>query len=581
MSRRPLPLFIALLAVGVLLGAGSAESQAGRGTRADSARKAATSAAQQDSAMGAPVVFGGDTLFYLRARFGAFTPGERAAAVSQRLALLAPAIGSGADSIVVLDSDSGTQLTVGQQVLMTVLDADIETTRTATHAARAATAHAYAEAITREARTYAASHSSRALIQGIAYAAAVLVALLVIFAGISWLFKRSYDALARQRIALPAVRIQRLELLSAKRMEAMLTMLARLLRVIVTLTLLYVALSLILSFFPYTAGYASRIIEYTIAPIRQAGHAFLTYLPDLFTIVVIVIITRYLIKLLASIFRALEVGAITINGFYQDWATPTYKLVRTLVIVFAAVLMFPHLPGSSSDAFKGISVFLGVLVSLGSSGAVSNMVAGVVLTYTRAFQVGDRVQIGDTTGDVTQRTLLVTRVVTIKNVEVTIPNSSVLSSHALNFSRLASTTGVILHTTVTIGYDAPWRRVHELLLAAADATTDALKSPKPFVLQTSLDDFYVSYQLNFYTDKPARMAMIYAEVHQKIQDAFNEGGVEITSPHFRALRDGNQVAIPESYLPGSYRAPAFRVALQPDGGESTNGDTLPVTPPAS
>ena len=177
----------------------------------------------------------------------------------------------------------------------------------------------------------------------------------------------------------------------------------------------------------------------------------------------------------------------------------------------------------------------------------------------RPFQDGDRVKIADTVGDVVGRTLLVTRIRTIKNVDITIPNSMVLSSHLINFSSVAREHGLILHTSITIGYDAPWKTVHALMIAAAKATTHILEKPEPFVLQTSLDDFYVTYEINAYTDQANKQATIYAELHQNIQDKFNEGGVEIMSPHYANIRDGNQVTIPEQYLPKSYRAPGIRI----------------------
>jgi small-conductance mechanosensitive channel len=175
--------------------------------------------------------------------------------------------------------------------------------------------------------------------------------------------------------------------------------------------------------------------------------------------------------------------------------------------------------------------------------------------------MGDRVRIGETVGDITEKTLLVTRVRTIKNVEITIPNGTVLSSQVVNFTTLAAEHGLILNTTVTIGYDAPWARVHELLIEAARRTEHILSEPAPFVLQTALNDFYVSYELNAYTDRPDVMAATYSQLHQHIQDAFNEGGVEIMSPHYGALRDGNATTIPAAHLPADYRAPAFRVAV--------------------
>ncbi len=213
-----------------------------------------------------------------------------------------------------------------------------------------------------------------------------------------------------------------------------------------------------------------------------------------------------------------------------------------------------------------------MLFSLGSTSAVANIVAGTILTYTRAFRVGDRIQIADTTGDVVEKTLLATRVQTIKNELITVPNAMVLGSHITNFS--AGSTGgraLILHTTVTIGYDAPWRNIHELLIAAALRTEGILKEPAPFVLQTALDDFYVHYEINGYTGQPAQMAVTYAQLRQNIQDSFNDAGVEIMSPHFSSLRDGNRKAIPDPYLPGAYAAPSFRVTNPRSGPAAAGG----------
>jgi small-conductance mechanosensitive channel len=247
-------------------------------------------------------------------------------------------------------------------------------------------------------------------------------------------------------------------------------------------------------------------------------------------------------------------------------AKPTYQLTRLIVALFALVVVFPYLPGGRSEALKGVSIFLGLLLSLGSSSAVSNVLAGLVLTYMRPFRTGDRVKIADTTGDVLEKTLLVTRVHTIKNVEVVIPNSSILSNQILNYSALARTRGLILNTTVTIGYDAPWKMVHELLVHAALSADGILADPVPFVLETSLNDFHISYELNAYTDRANDIQNIYSHLHEAIQDSFNKSGVEIMSPTFYALRDGNAVTIPESRRPADYQAPAFRVRDLTNGG---------------
>ncbi len=365
---------------------------------------------------------------------------------------------------------------------------------------------------------------------------------------------------------IPAIRIQNVEVVSADRITDALLWLTQVIRVLVLILLLEVYASSVLGSFPWTRDLAGELIGYLVKPLIAIGQAFIKHVPNLISIAVIVLVTHYIVKLVHLVFTGIERGAITFSGFYREWAAPTYKIVRFMILAFAAIAIFPYIPGSNSDAFRAISIFLGVLVSLGSTSSISNVVAGVVLTYMRPFQLGDRVKISDTVGDVIAKELLVTRVRTIKNVDVTIPNAMVLGSHIINYSSSAADRGLILNTSVTIGYDAPWRKVHELLIAAAGATQHILKEPAPFVLQTSLDDFFVTYEINAYTDQPNKMAVIYAELHQNIQDKFNEGGVEIMSPHYATLRDGNYTTIPEQYRPKSYRPPSFRIST-PDASD--------------
>jgi small-conductance mechanosensitive channel len=283
------------------------------------------------------------------------------------------------------------------------------------------------------------------------------------------------------------------------------------------------------------------------------------YLPRGGVVLLTILVTHYVLKALKFFATAIEHGELPVRGMHPEMAMPTYQLARVLVILFAVVVAFPNLPGGDSDAFKGVSIFVGLLLSLGSSSAVGNALAGLVLTYMRPYHPGDRVKIADTTGDVIEKTLLVTRGRTIKNVEVVIPNSAILGNQILNYSALARTRGLILNTTVTIGYDAPWRTVHDLLIAAALGTDGILPDPPPFVLQTSLNDFHISYELNAYTERANEIQDIYSRLHEAIQDSFNTAGVEIMSPTFYALRDGNTITIPEERRPPGYQAPAFRV----------------------
>jgi small-conductance mechanosensitive channel len=273
---------------------------------------------------------------------------------------------------------------------------------------------------------------------------------------------------------------------------------------------------------------------------------------------------KYFIRFIRYIFSEIETEKLKVPGFYSDWARPTFGIIKLFLYAFMIVLIFPYLPGSDSAIFKGVSIFIGVLFSLGSSSAVGNMIAGLMITYMRPFKIGDRIKIAGVAGDVVEKTILVTRVRTPKNEIITIPNSSVLSGNTVNYTSETNETGLIIHTTITIGYDVPWKIVHQALIDAALKTDMILQDPKPFVRQTSLDDFYVSYQINAYTKEASKQAYLYSCLHQNIQDVCNEIGIEILSPHYRAGRDGNMTTIPAQYLSKGYKAPSFKVKLEKD-----------------
>lgn len=507
-------------------------------------------------APGVPVVFAGQTLFSVYAKLGPFTPQDRARAIVERLAVLSDDPLLRSETITALDGEQATEVLAGETVILTITEADA----TAAGLSRQALGKAYALKIRQALERERQETNPDALLLDAFYAGLATVLLAVLLWLLHRVFPRLADKLEACRGAqIQSVKIQRVTILSARRITDLLVGLTRMGHATLVIFLLYFYLSAVLSFFPWSRGMSAQLLSYLLASFEVIGRAFAMFVPNFISISVILLVTRYLIKLVRFVFLEIERGALSFAGFHRDWAQPTYKIVRFLMIAFAAVAIFPYIPGSESPAFRGISVFLGLLFTLGSTGAISNMVSGVVLTYMRPFQVGDRVKIADTVGDVLERTLLVTRVRTIKNVDVTIPNSSILGTHMINYSSCSQDHGLILNTTVTIGYDAPWRKVHELLIAAARSTPHIQQTPAPFVLQTSLNDFYVAYELNAYTDEPNLMATTYAELHQHIQDTFNEAGVEIMSPHYSRIRDGNRTTIPDTYLPKSYAPPAFRV----------------------
>jgi small-conductance mechanosensitive channel len=504
---------------------------------------------------GAPVVVGTDTLFFVQERVLSFSPEDRARAVSERIRNIAKNALISLETITAVNGETTTDIVAGDLMIISVTDRDARMAGRPRQELASDYAQRIRSALAEQRKTY----SLRSILVG---AGLFLLATAVLVTAI-WLLRVLFTRFSGKVASwegtrIQPLKIQKLEILSANRIIFVLMKLMRALQIAAVLLLFYFYIPLALDFFPWTRGVASVLYGYMISPVTAVVQSFITFIPNLVFIAVIVVILRYVIKGIRFFFSALASGAISLPGFYQDWAIPTYKIVRFLVIAFGVVVIFPYLPGAKSPAFQGVSIFLGVLFSLGSTSAVANMVAGVILTYMRPFKMGDRVKIADAVGDVVEKTLLVTRLTTIKNVEITIPNAMVLGSHIINYSSSAKDLGLVLHTTVTIGYDAPWRKVHELLINAAQATEGALKEPAPYVLQTALDDFYVHYELNCYTNEPNMMAKTYSELHRNIQDRFNEAGVEIMSPHYSSLRDGNKATIPDEHLPKSYRAPVFR-----------------------
>ena len=518
--------------------------------------KPATATGQTVAVKAAPVVVDGKELFLIRERILSFAPEERARAINARLARILENPGSPRSQVTVIDGETSSDLFAGEMLVMVVTEKDAA----AEGKPRLQLARENAAKINSALEDYREGRSLSILLWSVLYALLATVALIVALLLIRLLFSRIYttiDTLRTTRIR--AVKIQDFEVITADRLAAGLLFLTRGVRVVLMLLLLYFYLPLVFSFFPWTSGFAAKLTEYAVAPLRAMGSALISSLPKLIFVAVIILVMRYVIKAVGLLFAELEKGSISFEGFYPEWSQPTFKIVRFLLIAFTAIIAFPYLPGSDSPAFRGVSIFLGVLFSLGSTSAVANVVAGVILTYTRAFTVGDRVRINDNTGDVIEKNLLATHIRTIKNVEITIPNSLVLASHVLNYSAQSRDAKLILHTSITIGYDAPWRTVHELLISAALATGNVLAEPRPFVLQTALNDFYVTYELNAFTDDPHVMSMTYSDLHQNIQDAFNKGGVEIMSPHYAQIRDGNHTTIPGEYLPQGYEPSALRV----------------------
>jgi small-conductance mechanosensitive channel len=478
----------------------------------------------------------------LRVGVGPFTSVQRAEAIRNRLLNLSRDPNFKTTSILVLDHVNASEIVENDRLLMSLHDEDLEPN---VDASKADLARVIASKMITAIDAQRSLETPTILLKGVGYSAISLLIFILTIFGLRYIYPRIYALIqAAEGRFIKSVKIKSLEILNSARVIRIILWLARITRFVITFIALYLFVSTVLSFFPWTQPFSTRLYGYIFDPIVHVLKRITAYIPNLFFIAAIIFVTRYILKLIGLVFSEIGRGSLHIEGFYREWADPTYKLVRIFVFCFAFIMAFPYIPGSNSPAFQGISVFLGVLLSLGSSSAISNVVAGIVLTYMRPFKPGDRVKISDTQGDIIEKNLLVTRIRTIKNVDITIPNSMVLSSHIINYSTAASEAGLILNTTVTIGYDVPWRKVHELLKEAADRTADISKDRKSFVLQTALNDFSVAYEINAYTSFPRKMAVIYSELNQNIQDCFKDAGIEIMSPNYIAFREGPSTVEP-------------------------------------
>jgi small-conductance mechanosensitive channel len=504
----------------------------------------------------APVEIDGRPIFLVYGAVGGISPGERASNIKRRISDLAKHGDLPVSSVHIEDRGPWTEIVAGDKPILDVSEYDARIA----NRPRSDLASEYAEIIRRTVTSYRQAHSWDNLIRAWIYTAISSAGLFVSFLLLFRLRRIVRSRIQRWTDARDTTDVRRtvfsrsLQFLGRSSLA-----IARLLFWLLLFVLLNVYVTLLLSFYPATRYNSNRIIDWIFSQLADLAGTVAAYLPNLLVVAAVCLVAYYLIRLDGYIFAEIREGRLKLQSFYPEWAEPTAKLVRLLILVATAIVAFPYLPASDSPAFRGISVFLGVLLSLGSTSSVAHVVAGTILTYMRSFSVGDFVKIGDTVGVVIERNLLVTRVRTQKQEVVTIPNGSVLGGVVVNYSAEARNNGVLFHTKVSIAYNAPWKEVHDLLVAAALSTKDVLKQPQPFVLQSSLDDFYVSYELNAFTAHPQNMQFIYSDLHRNIQDRFNEGGIEINSPHYVSIRDGNRIAVPDEYIAKDYQEPGFRI----------------------
>ena len=495
--------------------------------------------------LGVPVVVEGDTLFYLYAKRGGHTPQQRAEMDAAAILELGKRFNLRPDSLYMESSDIVTDLMYDNKVIASFIDQDglwenCTRDRLAAHNRKV---------IVDKLKEMKDEHGLWQLGKRILYFVLVLVGQYFLFRLTIWLFKKLKVRIQRLKdTKLKPFSIQDYELLDTQKQVNLLIFLSNLLRYIIMFLQLLLTVPLLFSIFPQTKSLAYQLFSYIWIPVKSIFTSVVEYIPNLFTIFVIWYAVKYLVRFVHYLATEVKSERLKIRGFYSDWAEPTFHIIRFLLYAFMIAMIYPYLPGSKSGVFQGISVFVGLIVSLGSSTVIGNIIAGLVITYMRPFKLGDRIQLNETTGNVIEKTPLVTRIRTPKNEVVTIPNSFIMSSHTVNYSTSAREYGLIIHSEVSIGYDIPWRQTHQLLIEAALNTPGVIDDPRPFVLETSLSDWYPVYQVNAYIKEADRLADIYSDLHQNIQDKFNEAGIEIMSPHYVATRDGSQSTIPKDDL---------------------------------
>lgn len=492
---------------------------------------------------GFPIIVDEDTLFIIYAKWGGVFPSDRAQSFSHNIEQLGKQYNLYPDSLYIEPTEHVTDIMYGGKVIVSLSELDGLWQNTS----REKLSESYRGVIVQKLHQLKAENSLFQLGKRAFYFILVLVIQYLLYRLTTYLYRRLKKRIIRLRgTRLKALSIHEYELLDTGRQVRILIFLANAGRYLIIFLQLLITVPILFAIFPQTENLAMTIFSYLWNPVKLILKKMIDYVPNLFTIFVIWFAMRYVIRGIKYLANEIETGKLKISGFYPDWARPSYQIIRFLLYAFTIAMIYPYLPGANTGVFQGVSVFVGLIVSLGSSTVIGNIIAGLVITYMRPFKIGDRIKLNETTGNVIEKTPFVTRLKTPKNELVTIPNSFIMSSHTTNYSSSARNFGLIIHSEVTIGYDAPWRKVHQLLVDAALSTPGVQAEPEPFVLETSLSDFYPVYQINAYILDADQLAQIYSDLHQSIQDKFNAAGVEIMSPHYFAHRNGNESTIPKN-----------------------------------
>ncbi|MES2164032.1 MAG: mechanosensitive ion channel domain-containing protein [Pseudomonadota bacterium] len=501
----------------------------------------------------AKLVFANRTIFVFRSVLTGYPPEERAEGARKRLDAALTRNGPQQPSIRTIAE--GTQVTLDGALLFLVTPADINPLAGDTTDSVASESAATLGKALLERREQA---SPRYLLIAAALCAAATLAYALILHGLRqmhrWVGKRSTQAISRR---LGQVKLKNVRILDAEHYVAFMRQLVNLLIWGLRLMATYLWLAFVMGKIPYSRSWGERLQDYLIDVATSVAQGIIEALPGLVLVAVIAAIARLVMLTAASVFQRVESGELQIAWLDRDTATPTRRILNVVIWLFALAMAYPYLPGAHTAAFQGVSVLVGLMVSIGASSIVGQGASGLILMYARSLRKGEYVRIGESEGTVVELGMFETRLRTGLGEEITMPNAWVLSNTTKNYSRAHAGTGFVLDTTVTIGYDTPWRQVHAMLELAAARIEDIAATPKPYVMQIGLSDFYPEYRLVAYAtvETPRRRAEVLNQLHQQIIDVFNEYGVAITSPHFTQEPATPHVIPKENWHPAPAVAP--------------------------
>ena len=514
--------------------------------------QAAQENAAAEAIVTAPVVVDGQVLFHVRG-VSSLPAAERARRIHAQIIAAAKDPAVTVESITVTDAEGISRISRGSEVITAVVDAD----GALEQVDRPILARAHLIRIQEGIRLYRENRSSGAWWRNVrrALAATAIFAVAVV---LLWWLRRRVDTylVARLDRRIKSVETHSFKVMPADRIWDAVRNALRAIRTLVLVAMFLVYTGYVLAQFPSTRGLSSNMTTFALGPLDVIVQGVLGSVPGLMFLAVLFVLLRLLLRLVRLFFGGLERGAFHVGTFEPDWAQPTYKIIRVMVVAFGLVVAYPYIPGAQSAAFQGISIFAGIVFSLGSSTAIANIVAGYMLIYRRAFKVGDMIKVGEYVGEVITRRLQVTTLRSPKNEEVIIPNSQLLNSDVLNYSSIGRQLGLILHTEVAIGYSTPWRQVEAMLIEAAQRTQGLGAEPRAFVFEKQLGEFAVTYELNVYCTNVNAMRALYAALHRNVLDVFNEHGVQIMTPAYEGDPEQPKVVAPKDWFTAPAKAEA-------------------------